>query len=566
MNAGMPTVAAAITCACLLTWSGAAWAEIRASVEPSTVEEMESVRVTLRVEGSNQTEKLDLAALEENFEVLGTNTSSQFRSINGRVLSWVEYHINLRPRRTGDIPIPSLTIGGQQSPPLEITVRALEQDVKDTIKRMIFFETEISPNPVYVQAQTILTRRLYYVSTGVQIYSDLPDVPEVADAVVIPVGETATSTIERDGQRYGVYEQRYAIFPEKSGTLRIPEISVTSSVRLRTKGRTRRSGIRVSTEEVIVDVKPMPAGYPADQPWLSGKDVSITESWEPTDPSFEVGEPVRRVLTVAVAGNTGSSIPPVVMQLPEQHFKQYPEPEQLSDDNAGAEILGSRKQIYSIIPVAPGVITLPELRITWWDTVNERVRESVLPDRRVTVVGDPAVVQVEQPPEVGLTRTSQPELPSDEQLDYPLWLVGLTVIGFIGWLITYLVMQRKPTADGATVRQKTLVYPEPEPSVALNTWRTLKSAAKGDDAGAMRTALITHLSKHWQTESTETVRRIEQSADGHEIMTALNRALYSEEGGVEVDGKALLDTAASLSRSTPPKNPNDLPELYPSPG
>ncbi len=116
------------------------------------------------------------------------------------------------------------------------------------------------------------------------------------------------------------------------------------------------------------------------------------------------------------------------------------------------------------------------------------------------------------------------------------------------------------------MRQKTLVHPEPEPSVALNTWRALKSAAKGDDASAMRAALITHLSKHWQTESTETVHRIEQSADGHEIMTALNRALYSEEGGMEVDGKALLDTAASLSRSAPPKNPNDLPELYPSPG
>lgn len=546
----------------LLAWPSAS-AEIRASVDPSIVEEMESVRVTLRVEGTNQTEKLDLTAFEQDFEVLGTNTSSRFRNINGQVQSWVEYHINLRPRRAGELEIPSLRIGNQQSRALMITVRALAAEVKEAIERMIFFETDIAPNPVYVQAQTVLTRRLYY-SSGVQIYSDLPEVPAIADAVVIAVGETATSTVVRDGQRYGVYEQRYAIFPEKSGELRIPEISVTSSVRLRTKGRTRRSGIRVSTDELIVDVKPIPAEYPADQPWLSGRDVSLSEIWEPTDPSFEVGEPVRRTLTIEVAGNTGSSIPPIAMQLPDLMFKQYPEPERLHDNNGGTEILGSREQTYSIIPIAPGVVTVPDLRLTWWDTVDERLRESVLPGRTVTVIGDPAVTQTPVPGsslEVDLTpTTTQP--PPDSAATYPLWLVSLTLFGFIGWFTTYLVARHKRSAPSKP-SSSTATRPVAA-NVAPNTLRTLRSAAKDGEVSAMRAAFIAHLSAVWQTGPAETVRRIEQFAQGHELMTALNRALYSDGERVEISRKQLLDTAAALSRATTLKARNELPELYPS--
>ena len=80
----------------------------------------------------------------------------------------------------------------------------------------------------------------------------------------------------------------------------------------------------------------------------------------------------------------------------------------------------------------------------------------------------------------------------------------------------------------------------------------------------MRAAFIAHLSAVWQTGPAETVRRIEQSANGHELMTALNRALYSDGERVEISGKQLLDTAAALSRATTAKAPNELPELYPS--
>ncbi|MFB3103293.1 MAG: BatD family protein, partial [Pseudomonadales bacterium] len=73
--------------------NGAVHAELRATITPRIVDEMETVRLTLRASDTRRTEKLDLTPLHVDFEVLGTQTSSQYHSINGRVESFVEYQI-----------------------------------------------------------------------------------------------------------------------------------------------------------------------------------------------------------------------------------------------------------------------------------------------------------------------------------------------------------------------------------------------------------------------------------------------------------------------------------------
>ena len=213
----------------LLLWllAGPAAAELTATVEPRIIDEFDTARLTIRTTGTNQTQPLGLYALEEDFEVLTTQSSSQYRAVNGQVESWVEYQILLRPRSSGDLTIPPVTVGDQATPALPLRVRGMPAELREAIERMVFFESELTRDPVYVQAQTVLIRRLYYAS-GAQIYSDLPGMPEIPDAIVMPIGETTSTATIRDGQRYGVIEQRFAILPERSGELTIPAISVTS--------------------------------------------------------------------------------------------------------------------------------------------------------------------------------------------------------------------------------------------------------------------------------------------------------------------------------------------------
>ena len=532
-------------------------ADVRARVDPPVVEEMETVRLTLRVDGGNQAEGLDLSALEGDFEVLGTNTSSQFQSINGQVRSWVEYQVNLRPKRAGTLEIPPLSIAGQTSAPLSVRVRPLAPEVRQTIDRMVFFEVDISPNPVYVQAQALMTRRLYYAS-GVQIYSDLPGVPDIPNAVVIPVGETRSTTEVRPEGRYGVLEQRYAIFAEQSGSLVIPEISVTSSVRLTSSGRTRRSGIRVSTPEIRLDVLPVPASYPADKPWLPARQVSIGDSWEPAGLSFDLGEPVRRTLTVNVAGNTGSSIPPVALGLPGDAFKQYPEPVGISEETVASDVVGRREQAYSIVPVAPGVLQLPELRLTWWDTANERIRVAAAPGERVRVLGDP--IAAPEPAAADAIAEATPVRPAAQPVTaagepsapYPLWLIGLTAFAFCGWAATWLTMRRRPR--GAAVPHTDRQHDA--------SWKALLAACRGEDARVMRDAWVRHLGVRWNAAPDRTVAMIRRHPEGRRLLDALNRSLYAAGAADPPDGATIIEATRSMLEPVDKGPPHALPELY----
>ena len=543
---------------CLLP-AAAAQADIQASIDPPTVEEMQTARLTLRVVGSRESESLDISPLERDFEVLGTSTNSMLQIANGQMQSWVEYQINLRPKRTGQLQVPALSLHGQSSPPLQLNVRPLAPGARDAIDRMLFFTLDVSPNPVYVQAQAVLTRRLHY-SSGVQFHSDFPGAPEIPDAVVLPLGEPVASQEVRDGERYGVLEQRYAIFPERSGQLRIPEASVASSVQFQSNGRLRRAGIRASAPETLIEVLPIPPAYPADQPWLPAREVTIEDAWEPSDATLNLGDAARRTLRVRAVGNAGSSIPPLKATLPEAFFKQYPEPVALNDASDPPQLIGSREQAYSVIPARPGTVLLPELRLTWWDTANRQVRIATAPARELRIAGTlPAGAPAAEAQAAADAQAAPLESPapavhsaSEPEADYPIWLTALAAIGFAGWLATYLLMRR---------RGKDRPAPPPDPSQG-DSWKALTAACRQGDPKAMREAWIAHLGLCWRTSASRTLSELRRHPQGSDLLQRLNRALYAPESADPVPGPELLKATRALLKKPQPAKRRPLPELH----
>jgi len=247
--------------------SSASFASVSAQLSESAIGELETVRLILRASDTRQRETLDLSALETDFHVMGSNINSQYRFMNGREQSWVEYQITLQPKRTGNLLIPSIAVGREQTPTLRLLVSPLSPATRQTIDDLVFFESSLSADAIYVQSQLLLTRRLFY-SQGVQLYSDFPGAPEIEDAVVLTIGEARSDRRQNRGRDYFVVEQTFAIFPEKSGTLIVPSIGLTASVRVPENGRLSRKGVRVSTESLEVTVKPVPSTYPRDAAWL----------------------------------------------------------------------------------------------------------------------------------------------------------------------------------------------------------------------------------------------------------------------------------------------------------
>ena len=367
-------------------WSTASSAELSTRLSRSSIDELESVQLTIRANGTRSVEELDLSELEKNFQVLNTNTSSQYQYINGNEQSWVDYQITLKPRIAGTLTIPSLTIGNEISLPLTLKVRPISQSLRDEINQLVFFEVETSKESVYVQEQLLFTRRLVY-SNGVQLYNEIPGPPKIANALVLILGETRSGTTERNGKKYGVVEQRFAIFPEMSGKLEIPAIDITASVRLIERGRVSRKGVRVSTTDLLVNVMPVPEAYPEEAPWLPAQAIILTQTLEPGVNKANVGDTLQRKIQVRIDGNTGSILPSLNAQPSESLFSIYPTAPSIKDDTSGDSVIGFRTESSSIVPLQPGQLSLGETSITWWDTVSNEVRISVLADSRISAAG-----------------------------------------------------------------------------------------------------------------------------------------------------------------------------------
>ena len=125
-------------------------AELRAALSAQIIDELDSVQLVVRDIGTRQSETPDLSGLERDFHVLGVNTSSQYRFVNGQAQSWVDYQITLQPKRTGELIIPPIGIGQQRTDSIPISVRALSADMRRKIDALVFYEMELSLSLIHI--------------------------------------------------------------------------------------------------------------------------------------------------------------------------------------------------------------------------------------------------------------------------------------------------------------------------------------------------------------------------------------------------------------------------------
>ncbi len=565
---------ACLSVAALWLQAVAAFASVTVDVVPEEINEGETFQLVIR--GDNlETDDADTSALQTDFEILSTQTAIRQAWVNGRATVEASYELTLRPHRTGDIPIPSLNFGSQQSPATTVRVRALDASVRSQIDERIFFEVFVEPDPVYVQAELIYTRRLYYAGE-VQLYTDLPGAPEIADSVVAQLGKATSEAVERNGRRFGMIEQRYAIFPERSGAFVVPSAQVSASVRL---SDARRIGARIIADEVRVNVLPIPAEYPPNAPWLPARSVTVSESWDPPtrpDHAIAVGEPLRRRIQVQALGNLGSAIAPASPDYPAS-LKVYPDPPQISENTDGDHVSGSRIEASSIVPSTDGLHAIPPVSITWWDVEQRQVRRARLAGQRLRAGGSGSedsqpggVATVEMSPTMA---NDAPDRDSQNQTagrddEHGTQTVGTgagvwPIVAVASWAITFGLIgvwwwrRGRPLSDASKL-----------PGNGSPRSRSqLRQACERRDTRAMHEALIRYAADELQCDAAEALRRLRAYDNGRALLDRINATRFSPTatGTTELpDFGALVTAVEALRTPASPQSAGALAPLYPS--
>jgi len=536
----------------ILLFSLLAFAPVQAqdvdiSVDRSEIARGETLILTIRVYDQRQGIQLDLTPLTEDFDVLGTRTSSQVRSVNGAVEAWTDYVVTLFPLNEGEVTIPSLNINDTQTDPLAINV-VNEGPRSNQSDEELFLEIDVNKDSVYVQEQLRFNLRLYYTINGIRNpqFTEL----EMDDTVIQLIGSPNQYERLIDGVRYGVYEKRYVIFPQRSGPLEIPDILFRGEV---TDGssnfvfrnlNTRR--VTAFIDGITIDVKERPAAAQDLENWLPATSLTLEESWSRDLSELEVGSSVTRTLTITAEGLDGAMLP-AISPTDIEGVNQYEDPPEIERTYVDGRIVGTRIETTSIVPTEAGNLEIPELSVAWWNVDSDQLEVSVVPASRIDI----ASIAGDLPSEQAVASTDNLEdlLRNAPAIDQAMidaqaeaefievdavWLNILIAVAVLIVLFSIYRLAIAPyNSDIGTFwqlqRDRLAARFRPENNEAI-AYRRLRDACKARDLQGVRTALIIwsrHIITERSVNSMEDILQQQQYPQLHLFAASIQNALFN---------------------------------------
>jgi hypothetical protein len=431
----------------------------------------------------------------------------------------------------------------------------------------VILEADLDKTQVAVRQQLIYTARILYRVNIANGKISVPNFPD--DVITYPLGNNSWKKII-SGQQYTVQEWRHALFPQKSGALRIPPFGLDGH--LRRNQRYRR--INPKSKAFKVEVLPSPANFKKDE-WVVARKLTLQEKWSvPIDQSLPIGQPINREITINVRGMPAEQLPALKYGDP-PGMKLYPEQPHIKTETPYSGVRGVRIERMVMIPTQAGEVILPPIELRWWDSENGGIQKARLPERKLRIVANGAAaiqndVQLAEDDDTlsavtgaGLSGTGTPPQTA-QQLSWFWWF--LTLLAGAGWpLLAWrwwherrLYTQRMRTSlesnQMAQRKQRQLLD------------RATNSARRGDASESSK-ALLQWAKNHWPENPPSTLAEIAIRTGSDTLSNAirqLNAIRYQQERK-DWDGTLMAEAIQGLVRHIlkSPKPKGELPALYP---
>jgi len=514
-------------------------ASVVAAVDRANVELNESFTLKITVDTAIDIEP-NADALDEDFYVGTRSQLSNTTIVNGQISRSRTWTYVLMAKREGELTIPPVRIGSEQSEPVPIRVTPPSTTLPGEAD--VFVTTEVDHDSSYVQAQVLYTVKVYRAVATRQPRLSEPSMDGV-EVLIESAGEERTYESILGGKAYNVVERIYALFPQESGTISIEPARFEARV-LRDGRITGRKIYESEPIEVVVNPIPSPPDDFPDAVWFPAKSVEITEDWSREPGELPAGEPITRHITVTALGQLSTQIP-IIEPAVSDAIKLYPDKPEFRDTAEASGIRAVRRDQYAMIGVVAGEVDLATVELPWWSIDEAQWRVATLPGSTLAILPSPTAIPVQE-------AVAEAVAPDDEMVSAPpanviyndFW--RYVSMGFAGiWVMTLIAWwgSRRPTNNVPT---------EPEaPPIHKQQAKFLKAARRAaldHDANGVRATMLEWAKLQWPNEP---VRSIGDLAGRVSIplstqLQALCSASYGP-GERDWDGDALAKSLRSFS-------------------
>ena len=341
---------------------------------------------------------------------LGSGTSTSMQIVNGRTSLSLTFQHRFQATAEGTFEIGPVTVraGGRdlRTEPLTIritdgpapTSRADPPGADGTVAPEDLFITATASKPrVYVNEPVIVEYRIF-TRVDVDGYNITQQpgttgfwVEELEDP------QARVEQVVRDGLQYtSAVVRRVALFPTGAGTKTLAPLTLETQVRVQRRSRSlfgdpfgglfgSRVSVVVGSNPVEIEVLPLPeAGRPDAFTGLVGR-LEVSASIDRTD--AETNDALTYRLEVSGTGNI-RTLPEPELGFPSD-VEVYPPDVSERVDPTEDGVRGSKIFEYVIVPRAPGQVTIPAVKLAYFDVDAGTYAAAASDPITLTVAGDP---------------------------------------------------------------------------------------------------------------------------------------------------------------------------------
>lgn len=241
--------------------------------------------------------------------------------------------------------------------------------------RLIVEPNHVLERGAYVQGQIRL--RILLVSPR-QFETLTFQPPQIDGATIVTLSQPRTYVLTFAEQRGFGYETRLAIFPERSGTLTIPDIDIVGET-WSASGETR--AFSTHGDATTIRVRPISPSFDSDW-WVVADDITLEEQWTPAPDTLAVGATVERRVTMTVTGARLEQLPPLE-QAESDAYAIVGEDSRETMDVTNDGVVSRVEQVWNLRVLSSGVFNISPIVVDYWNPVSDRPTHATLPGKRI---------------------------------------------------------------------------------------------------------------------------------------------------------------------------------------
>lgn len=403
-------------------------ASIEVILQPNPAQVGQELKFIIKQKGRSSAHGIpDISALERDFQIIGTQQSMSYQFINGVSEHENIWTILLLPIHSGKIKLPSISVGGEQTPAQEIMVdneSAIIQNAQKSLEQSsesnVFMQWQVTPQaPILHEA----------IKIKIDIYHAVPlldaklSLPKVNNGLLFSRDQPQHAVMMRSGKRYEIESYAYFVYPQKLGqlTIRAPVLdalaygAMPEPVHLSLPSKILKiSSVLPDANHEILPAKKLE--YRFLPPLLNSSDISM-------------GDAVTKTLKITALGAPYHLIPDLNLSCG-PHCKVYVKVKQNFNKFVAGELKGHRVLEVTYIPGREGFMQASDIEIPWFNTEKRTMEKLVVPGFKMLV----------KPENILNTMPSIKIHKSKEALieRIPTWLSILLGVGFgIGFAFVY---------------------------------------------------------------------------------------------------------------------------------